>query len=157
MANIKETPPDPSVAVGLKDGKIVKTVEVDAVPDKPVTITTTTTSTGFSDFVPSIIPALQSSSYVLVLVLGFLAWSSRKLFVDFLTKHISLVDSLKENLDTQLETASTQMVVLKTLSENNAKLIENNRTLAETCEAISNGDPSRLAVTAPRRATPRQE
>lgn len=142
MANISETPPDPALTAGAT--KTTKTVEVESKGKEPVTVTTTT-SHGYQDFIPTIIPALQSSSYILVLLLGVVAWSSRKLVVDFMTKHISLVESLKENLDTQLETANTQMVVLKTLSENNAKLIESNRTLVDTAHALSQGDGLQVA------------
>jgi hypothetical protein len=102
-----------------------KAVYIPYQPNQPTT-TTITTGTG-SDFIPSLIPALQSGSYVVLLFLGFTAWSSRKLFVDFLTKHIALVDSLKENLDKQIDTAETQMEVLHQLTENNA-------TLARTLE-----------------------
>jgi hypothetical protein len=100
------------------------------------TTTTITTGTG-SDFIPSLIPALQSGSYVVLLFLGFAAWSSRKLLVDFMTKHIALVDSLKENLDKQIDTAETQMKVLHQLTENNA-------TLARTLENQGRSNPVRV-------------
>lgn len=98
--------------------------------NEPVTITNTT-SRGAPDFIPTLIPALQSSAYILVILGGFLAWSSRKLFVDFCQKHITLVETLKDNLDAQLVTTRTQMEVLERLAANNAKLVDTVTTIAE--------------------------
>lgn len=113
------------------NGKIQlkRTTEIDS--DKPVTVTTTTSNGGATDFIPSLIPALQSSAYVLVILGGFLAWSSRKLLIDFCQKHIALVETLRENLDTQLESANAQLAVLQQLAHNNEKLVNTVTNIAE--------------------------
>lgn len=112
------------------DGKIRMRRTADIESDEPVTVTTTT-SHGTSDIISTIIPALESSAYVLVILGGFLAWSSRKLAVDFMTKHISLVETLKTNLDTQLETAKDQLEILKQVAANNEKLVNTIANIAE--------------------------
>lgn len=64
--------------------------------------------TDLNAFVPTIIPALQSSAYILVLVGGIVAWSSRQFFARALTQHLDLMKSLQENLDQAHETAAAQ-------------------------------------------------
>ena len=108
--------------------QLKRTTEIDS--DKPVTVTTTTAQ-GSQDLVSTLIPALQSSAYVLIILFGFLAWSSRKLVTDFMVKHISLVESLEQNLDVQLETAKVQMDILKQLTLNNERLVHTVTTIAE--------------------------
>lgn len=78
---------------------------------------------GFGDIIPSILPAIQSGSYVLVLIGGFAIWSSRGLLKNLLEKHINLVEVVKESLDKQIDTNDTQVKVLQQLSENNSRLI----------------------------------
>jgi prefoldin subunit 5 len=100
--------------------------------DSPQPIETTTTGVVNVDaFIPSVIPALQSASYIIVLALGVVAWSSRKLAVDFLTKHIELVESLKENLDESIDNLKIQTEHCDQLISNNEKLVETVAKLAE--------------------------
>ena len=113
------------------NGKIQlkRTTEIDS--DQPVTVTTTTAKGAATDFIPTLIPALQSSAYVLVILGGFLAWSSRKLLIDFCQKHIALVETLRENLDEQLVTTTAQLAVLQQLAHNNEKLVNTVANIAE--------------------------
>ena len=113
------------------NGKIQlkRTTEIDS--DQPVVVTTTTSKGAATDFIPTLIPALQSSAYVLVILGGFLAWSSRKLAIDFCVKHIALVETLRENLDTQLVAATAQLAVLQQLAHNNEKLVDTVANIAE--------------------------
>lgn len=95
---------------------------------KGETITTTTTSgKGFQDIIPSLIPALQSSSYVLVILTAFVAWSSRKLFTDFLERHIELMGEVKVNLEAERASNEKHLAIL-------SQLTENNRVLSSTVE-----------------------
>lgn len=80
---------------------------------------TTTTTTGFPDLIPTLIPALQSSSYVLVILAAFVAWSSRKLVSTFLERHLELMETVKISLEHERENNEKQMAVLATLTENN--------------------------------------
>lgn len=99
--------------------------------DRQSVTVTTTTSHGVPDIIPTLIPALQSSAYVLVILGGFLAWSSRSLAVDFCQKHITLVETLKENLDSQLVAANAQLAVLQQLAANNEKLVNTVANITE--------------------------
>lgn len=96
-------------------------------------VTTTTTSTkGFPDLIPTLIPALQSSSYVLVILTAFVAWSSRKLFTDFLERHIELMRSVKESLEVEKQANEKQLAILTQLTMNNS-------TLANTLDRAISG------------------
>lgn len=92
--------------------------------EREATTTTVTTSTGFDAFLPTLLPALQSGSYVLVIIAGFVLWSSRKTMSNFIDKHIALMETVKDGLDKQIESNNVQMEVLKQLSENNSRLID---------------------------------
>lgn len=91
--------------------------------NQPTTTTISTGESGWGSFIPSLLPALQSGSYVLVIIGGFVLWSSRNLLKDFLQKHITLVETVKVNLDKQLDTADVQMQALRQLTDNNSRLI----------------------------------
>jgi prefoldin subunit 5 len=98
--------------------------------DSPQPIETVKPSLSVDAFIPTVIPALQSSAYIIVLGLAVVAWSSRKLAVDFLTKHIELIDSLKTNLDDSIDH-------LKIQTENCEKLIGTNEKLVETVSRLA--------------------
>lgn len=83
---------------------------------------TTTTATGFPDLIPTLIPALQSSSYVLVILASLVAWSSRKLVTTFLERHLELMETVKVSLETERDNNEKQMAVLASLTENNKTL-----------------------------------
>lgn len=87
-----------------------------------VTTTTTNTGSGFPDLIPTLIPALQSSSYVLVILAAFLAWSSRKLVSNFLERHIELMAEVKTNLENERAANEKHLAVLTQLTENNRVL-----------------------------------
>lgn len=100
-----------------------------------VTTTTTSTGNGFPDLIPTILPALQSSSYVLVILAAFVAWSSRKLFTDFLERHIELMGQVKSSLEAEKDANDKQLAIL-------TQLTENNRVLASTVDrAVGNNVP----------------
>lgn len=74
------------------------------------------------DLTPSLIPALQSSSYVLVILVSFLAWSSRKLAATFLERHLELMHSISESLKQEKQNNDKQIATLESLAENNKTL-----------------------------------
>jgi hypothetical protein len=92
------------------------------IPSGESVTTTTTSSKGFPDIIPTLIPALQSSSYVLVILTAFVAWSSRKLFTDFLERHIELMGEVKANLEAERQANDKHLAVLSQLTENNKVL-----------------------------------
>ena len=99
---------------------------------EPHTTTTTTTDRGFGDIIPTILPALQSSSYVLVILFAFLAWSSRKLITTFLDNHLDLMVTVKDGLEQQQLSNNKHATMLELLTKNNAVLA---RTLEVSAEA----------------------
>lgn len=112
--------------------------------EDPVTTTTTTTTTGFADILPSLIPALQSSSYVLVILFAFLAWSSRKLVADFLDRHIDLMQTVKENLEAERVNNEKHLAILTQLSGSNMGLTAALQALAlgqDTVNRVPKGSP----------------
>lgn len=109
--------------------KITGTREYTVPPGESVTTTTTTTG-GFPDLIPTLIPALQSSSYVLVILTAFVAWSSRKLVTDFLDRHLELMSTVKESLESEKNNNEKHLAVLQ-------QLTKNNETLANTVDKLS--------------------
>lgn len=87
----------------------------------PVTVTTTETH-GFPDIIPTLLPALQSSSYVLVILMAFVAWSSRKLVTTFLDNHLDLMVTVKKGLDQQIVSSDKQVDIMAQLTKNNEVL-----------------------------------
>lgn len=96
--------------------------EYDIPSGESVTTTTTSTGNGFPDLIPTILPALQSSSYVLVILAAFVAWSSRKLFTDFLERHIELMGEVKSSLEAEKAANDKHLAILTQLTENNRVL-----------------------------------
>lgn len=123
----------PSQPVTSRDssGKIIIRRQNEVQSDQPIVTTTTTAPLGYNAFLPTLIPALQSGAYVLVIVGGLVAWSSRGIAINFMTKHISLIETLKINLDSQLTATRDQLDVMKTLTNNNEKLINSITDIAE--------------------------
>lgn len=113
-----QTPPTP-VEVVTKPVTIKREYEIP--PGESITTTTTSTK-GFPDLIPTLIPALQSSSYVLVILISFLAWSSRKLVTTFLERHLELMETVKESLETEKEANEKQLAILTQLTQNNSTL-----------------------------------
>lgn len=118
VAQVKQT--DTSTTVNEISGDKTVIKKEYEVP-KGETVTTTTT-TGFPDLIPTLIPALQSSSYVLVILASFVAWSSRKLVTTFLERHLELMETVKVSLETERDNNEKQMAVLASLTENNKTL-----------------------------------
>ena len=115
-------------------------------PQQQAPNTTTTISTGsggFDGFLPSILPAIQSGSYVLVIIGGFVIWRSRNLLQSFLEKHIALVEMVRESLDKQIDTNDNQMRILRDLTLNNTRLID----VIESSQCIAPNAKSRARAT----------
>lgn len=85
-------------------------------------ITTTTETRGFPDIIPTLIPALQSSSYVLVILMAFVAWSSRKLVTTFLDNHLDLMVTVKKSLEQQTIANDKHVDIMAQLTKNNEML-----------------------------------
>lgn len=85
-------------------------------------VTTTTETRGFPDIIPTLIPALQSSSYVLVILVAFVAWSSRKLVTTFLDNHLDLMVTVKKSLEQQTIANDKHVDILAQLTDNNKML-----------------------------------
>lgn len=119
-----------------------KTIEVPYNYNQPTTTTISTGPTGLGDFLPSLVPAIQSGSYVLVVIAGFILWRSRGLLQNFLEKHMALVENVKVSLDKQIDTNNVQMDILKQLSNNNTKLID----VIESSDCISHRVKSGLST-----------
>lgn len=94
----------------------------------PGQITTTSTEThGFPDLIPTLIPALQSSSYVLIILVAFAAWSSRKLARTFFDRHLELMSTVKDSLEVVTQANAKHVDIME-------QLTENNRVMAHTLE-----------------------
>lgn len=93
-------------------------------------VITSTPNRGFVDIIPTLIPALQSSSYVLVILAAFLAWSSRKLVTDFLDRHIELMQTVKDSLEAERINNDKQLAVLDHLTQSNLSLTSTLQALA---------------------------
>lgn len=118
---------DPSVAQVTQPGKTQEPVRVKAereytIPAGESVTTTTSTSRGFPDLIPTLIPALQSSSYVLVILVAFAAWSSRSLVKSFLERHLELMSAVKVSLEQERTDNEKHIAVLTQLTQTNAQL-----------------------------------
>lgn len=131
MSDSPQLPPSlPAKAIVDPAGKVIlEPPPGKQVYQEPVTVTTTT-SRGWGDLLPSLIPALQSSSYVLVILTAFLAWSSRKLVTNFLDRHLELMQTVKSSLEAERLNNDKQLAVLTQLTGNNASLASTIQTLA---------------------------
>ncbi len=118
-------------AQGTQGTQVKTQREYNIPPGESVTTTTTNTGSGFPDLIPTLIPALQSSSYVLVILTAFVAWSSRKLFTDFLDRHLDLMASVKDSLESEKNNNEKQLAVMQQLTENNKNLTSTVDKLAE--------------------------
>lgn len=72
--------------------------------------------------IPSAISALQSSSYVLILLIGYLAFSSRKYVTQFLKAHLELMERLKDDVDKQTLAGEKHVAILEQLHDNYKQL-----------------------------------
>lgn len=133
QGTMTDSPPPPTNTKTTAAAVVIKK-EYELPAGESVTTTTTNTGRGFPDLIPTLIPALQSSSYVLVILTVFVAWSSRKLFVNFLERHLELMGTVKEGLEAEKQANEKQLAILTTLTQNNT-------TLANTLDrAIGNNN-----------------
>lgn len=97
------------------------------------TSTSTSASTiSYEQVIPALVPALQSSSYIIVLASAFVLWSSRKHLVSIIEKHISLVETLKDNVDKQSETVASNARTIESLTTQNKVLADSVSHCIET-------------------------
>lgn len=80
-----------------------------------------------STYVPSWLPhdfftALQSASYILVLIGGWVAWSSKAWVKNLIDKHFSLIETLRNESAKNLELTKEQRDTIDQLTENNNRL-----------------------------------
>jgi hypothetical protein len=92
----------------------------------------TTETRGFPDIIPTLIPALQSSSYVLIILIAFVGWSSRKLVTSFLDRHLDLMGTVKDSLEAQTIVNGKHVDIMAQLTKNNEVLAHTLEVSAET-------------------------